>query len=95
MTASTCPNPTEALSYLLSETIALLQKFGFEDRQAIIWASFSDDNCNTRVVYRSYRKNAKEEFSCLMAADLREGLADARARGLSEVLLGIDDGVLE
>jgi len=95
MTNDTHPALVASVSSLASDTKFLLREVGFEDRRAIIWATFSDDNGATRVVYRSYRDDATTMLSLLKAVDLRQGLESARLRGLTKVLWGLEDGVLE
>ena len=80
---------TVAISRLADHTKALLQESGFEDCKAIIWATFSDDDGATRIVYRSRRANAANCFSVLSADDLLEGLQSARERGLTKLFWGL------
>lgn len=91
------PNDTDpaliaAVSRLPDSARTLLLEYGFEDRRAIIWATFSDDKGVTRIVFRSYRKDASQAFSFLRAADLQERLENARDHGVTKEFWGLDDG---
>lgn len=95
MTDDTHPALTAAVSSLSGDTKTLLRKVGFEDHRAIIWATFSDDEGATRIVYRSYKEDASRAFSLLTAADLVEGLESARRHGTRKALWGLADGAID
>ena len=83
----------EVRSALDPGVLSLLREAGSEDRGAIHWGSFSDDDGDTRIVFRAYRLDAARVLSLLTEDDLLQGLNAARAAGLSKVYWGIDDEV--
>lgn len=69
----------------------LLRKVGTEDHGEILWATFSDDEGRTRIVFRVYRRDGLKAFGLVGIDDLRAGLRNARLNGLDKVHWGIDD----
>jgi hypothetical protein len=91
------PNPAldASIECLAPDVRLLLRGAGTEDRGAIFWATFSDDEGETRIVYRSYKEDAPQFFSMLAAADLCAGVVNLRRLGLKKSFWGLDDGVLK
>lgn len=88
----THPVLIEAIACIPLACRPLFRKIGDEDHGKIIWATFSDDEDSTRVIFRSYRRKANHELSLLSAPDLTDMLEHARGHGVKRIYLGLTEG---
>jgi len=72
--------------FLSSGLQALLRHAGTDDHGEVVWASFSDDEGQTRVIFRALRQDETRAFSLLADDELLLGLSEARRAGKRKVI---------
>lgn len=90
---TTCQAVETVVREALADATArmLLRSAGAEDHGEILWATFSDDGGETRIVFRAHRDEVAQVLRVIPGKDFQAGLTSARSAGQRKVFWGLRD----